>query len=1036
MAEAILFDVAGAILMKLSSQAFQRLGMLFGLKDDINKLTGTVSTIKDVLLDAEGRQTKSHLLENWLQKLEEALHDAEDVLDELSTEALHREVMTRDKVSKQVRIFFSKSNQIAFNYRMARQIKKIWERLDAIDAEKKQFHLHENCESKTRYSSFDQIMTGRESWSFSNEEEVIGRDDDKENVKDLLLDVNMNVTHNVSFVAIVGMGGIGKTTLAKSLYNDEKLSKYFELKIWVWVSDQFEIKAVVEKIIESATKSNPNVKGMEALQTELQEVIGGKRYLLVMDDVWNESEEKWHGLKPLLMRGAKGSKILITKRDSKVAAEIESMTSLFTLEGLPESKSWSLFSKVAFKEGKELENPNLIHLGKEILVKCGGVPLVIRHIGRLLYSKTSEEEWMSFKNNELLEIIQQDNDMTSVLKLSYNHLPPNLKQCFAYLSLFPKRQSLKINDLIRQWMALGFIESSNGTKSMEDTGKDYFKELCWRFFLENSINECNIDNDVHMHDVMRDLATNVAGKKYVHENLDCDYAFNEKTRHVSFDCKIKSWPDVLCKLRKAKGLRTFQLFSSNFEYEKKNEINEAILDEVFSSFPRLRVLGLNNSDSRTVPNSIRRLRHLRYLDLSENNMESLPNSITELQNLQTLNLMYCTELKELPRDTGNLVNLRHLDFNTSTLTHMPEGIGKLSCLQTLSYFVLDCKRSNQLRELNVLIHLNGDLRIIGLEQLRHSPSEVSLVNLKDIKGLKNLELEWRLSRDDQEYEGEDDEIAIMEGLEPHPNVESLRIKGYSGVGLPNWVSTSLSKLTKIIIYECHRLQHLTQIGHLQALTFLYLDDMRSLQFIDKNETSSSFFFPSLELLIIENMPNLEGWWELGETQKNWLPPTFPKLISLHISECPKLSFMPKPASTGAVVLLCNVSVQLVSTLGPLWGLESLTLEEIKDLKYLEIMESQQNLDSLPIRIRHLKIRKCLNLMSLPEWIGILTSLEQLEIMECPKLKSLPEGIQKLESLRSFCIGGCPEVEERCKQGGDDWAKIAHIPDFDHVLLDN
>ncbi|KAL0561857.1 hypothetical protein IC582_002302 [Cucumis melo] len=140
MAEAILFQVAGEILMKLSSQAFQRHGMLFGLKDDLKKLTTTVSTIKDVLLDAEGRQTKSHLLENWLQKLEEAIYDAENVLKELSTEALRRELITRDhKNSKQVRTFFSKSNQIAFNYRMARQVKNIWERLDAIDAEKNNF---------------------------------------------------------------------------------------------------------------------------------------------------------------------------------------------------------------------------------------------------------------------------------------------------------------------------------------------------------------------------------------------------------------------------------------------------------------------------------------------------------------------------------------------------------------------------------------------------------------------------------------------------------------------------------------------------------------------------------------------------------------------------------------------------------------------------------------------------------------------------------------------------------------------------------
>uniref|UniRef100_A0A0A0K9Q6 R13L1/DRL21-like LRR repeat region domain-containing protein n=3 Tax=Cucumis sativus TaxID=3659 RepID=A0A0A0K9Q6_CUCSA len=341
---------------------------------------------------------------------------------------------------------------------------------------------------------------------------------------------------------------------------------------------------------------------------------------------------------------------------------------------------------------------------------------------------------------------------------------------------------------------------------------------------------------------------------------------------------------------------------------------------------------------------------------------------------------------ELSRDTRNLINLRHLDFNSSTLTHMPEEMGKLNCPQTLSYFVLDYERSNQLSEPTVLIHLKGDLRIKNLEQLSYNPSELSLVNLKDIKGFKNLELEWNLSPDDQEYEGEDDETSAMEGLERHSNVESLHIDGYSGVGLPNWVSTLLLKLTRITIYKCHRLQHLTQIAHLQALTFLFLDDMSSLEFIDKNEPSSSSSFPSLELLIIENMPNLEGWWELGNTQKNWLPPTFSTLISLHISRCPKFRFMPKPASTGTVVFLRDVSVQLETTLDPLWGLECLTLEKIKDLKYLETMESQLNISSLPIQLRDLEINKCSNLMSLPEWISSITSLEELEIMKCPKLK--------------------------------------------------
>ncbi|XP_022153775.1 putative disease resistance protein RGA4 [Momordica charantia] len=466
MAEGVLVHVAGNILMKLGSITSQMVGMVPGLEDDLTKLTATVSAIKNVLVDAEECQTKTHALQNWLQKLEEVFYDVEDMLDEFSYEALRRELTTtREKNTKKVRIFFSGSNLISFNYRMTCKMKNIWERLDAVDAEKEQFHLREN------YGSFDQItMERNETCSFSNEEEVIGRDDDKKKVKHLLLDMDMNVMHNVLFVMIVGMDGIGKTTLAKSLYNDDDVSKCFDSRIWIWVSGQFEVKVIVKKMIESATGSsiNPNVKGMEALLIELQKVIRGKKYMLVMDDVWNESGEKWNELKHLLMGGARGSKILITKRDNKVATEIESMTSLLTLEGLRESKSWSLFRSVAFKEGNEPANPNLIKLGKEILVGCGGVPLVIRQIGRLLSSTTSEKEWMSFKENELLEALQQngiDNNypMTSILKLSYNHLPSNLKPCFAYLSLFPKGTSLKINDLIRQWIAQGFIESSNGS---------------------------------------------------------------------------------------------------------------------------------------------------------------------------------------------------------------------------------------------------------------------------------------------------------------------------------------------------------------------------------------------------------------------------------------------------------------------------------------------------------------------------------------------------------------------------------------------
>uniref|UniRef100_A0A9I9DTI8 Cytochrome b5 heme-binding domain-containing protein n=2 Tax=Cucumis melo TaxID=3656 RepID=A0A9I9DTI8_CUCME len=1049
MAEGILLQLAGEILTKLISLLSEEYGMLSGLKDDLDQLKSTVSMIQSTLIDAQNLPTGLDSVATWLEKLRHVLHDAEDLVDEFCAELRHREVMTREKHAKKVRIFFSSSNQLAFNYKMARRVKRIRERLDVIDKEKSYLWSHSFVQGRQQDVPSPirmRMSLSRETHSSLNKERVIGRDDDKRYLKSLLLVDDMSLKDNVSLIAIVGMGGIGKTTLAKSLYNDGDVSKHFEIKMWIWVSKQFVEKIVVKKILESATKIPPIGQELDTVQSQLQDVIGGKKYLLVMDEIMNESEDEWKKLKDLLVVGKRGSKIIITKRDRKVASEIEGMTTSVTLKGLSEDRSWSLFREVAFEGNLPNPiNPKLELMGKEISSRCGGVPLAIRHMGRFLCSKRCEEEWMSSLSDKLLEVTQQNNDVASILELSYNDLPLHLKQCFAYSSLFPKVHKLKVNELIRQWVAQGFIESSKGEKSMETIGKNYFDELCWRFFYENSSDENNFDDYVYMHDVMYELARKVADKKlYVCGDINNNYVVSEQTLHFSFDYKIQSWQDVLSKLCKAKGLRTFMFLHS--PYEEKNEVNEANLDELFSSFPRLRVLLLGGSNIHVLPNSIKKLKLLRYLDLSENNMKSLPNSITELQDLQTLKLTGCYALKEMPRDINKLVNLRHLDSRCcSQITHMaPEGMEKLSCLQTISLFVFDCTKTNKLRELNELNNLTGELKITGLQQLRSTPYEVSLVNLKDKKCLRSLKLEWKMGL--YKHEDEADE-RVMKGLEPNPNVESLGIKGYNGVGLPKWMFNCHLKLTEIEIVSCHRLQHLPQFHHLQTLKTLCLRDLRSLKFIDKfdNPFSSSMFFPSLKSLCLANMANLEGWWELsravaGETSENiqWLPPTFPELEILDIYQCPKLNSMPKlPSSTKAYVSLCDVGVQLViSTIGPvLLCLRTLRLEEIKNLNCLPF---QQNINhslvissttTSPIPLKYLQMDKCLDLVTLPEWIYIFTSLETLSISKCPKLKSLPKGMQRLESLKRLCIEDCPRLEERCKEGGEDWPNISHVPNI-------
>ena len=235
----------------------------------------------------------------------------------------------------------------------------------------------------------------------------------------------------------MGIGGLGKTTLAQNVYSDEKVKTYFELKMWVCVSDIFELKIIVEKIIASAIDKKLENFEMDQLQNKLRQNLNQKKYLLILDDVWIEDKESWCELKRLLMGGAKGSKVVVTTR-TKLVAEITSTISPYFLEGLSKSQSWLLLKQMAFKKEQETVDPNLEAIGMEIVENCQGVPLAIKTIGRVLYFKNTKDEWSYIKNNELTNVTQSKNGVLPVLKLSYDHLPSHLKCCFAYCSLFPK----------------------------------------------------------------------------------------------------------------------------------------------------------------------------------------------------------------------------------------------------------------------------------------------------------------------------------------------------------------------------------------------------------------------------------------------------------------------------------------------------------------------------------------------------------------------------------------------------------------------
>jgi Leucine-rich repeat (LRR) protein len=713
MAEQLLLVPAQQIVETLGSLAANEIALLWGLEDELQSLTDTVSTIKDLLLDAEEKNAAGDpAVRRWLGRLEDAMYDADDLLDAVSTEALRREILTRDNKAKQVRIFFSKSNQLLYRLKMAPKIKAIRKKLDAIDADRQRFHLNVRP-VETRVGG----NRGNTHY-FVRAEEVIGRDDDKKAVIHRLLD--SNVEDNVSILPIVAIGGLGKTTLAQLIFNDGQIRNHFQLQMWVCVSAPFHVKNIVENILEAATKKKPEPAEMNTLVAKLKEEIDGKKYLLVLDDVWNEDHGKWSELKVVLMGGASGSRILMTAR-SEIVARISGTIQSYFLKGLKEDESWSLLKQLAFEKGQEPEETSsIVTVGREILKKCSGVPLAIRTIGSILRFKNSVAEWSSFKEKELSKIPQNATDIIPTLKLSYDHLPSHLKHCFAYCSLFPKDYEFDKSKLIQLWIAQGFVKSCDDQNRCLEVGNEYFIDLLWRSFFQEAKKD-EFDNVIRckMHDLMHDLAISVAGSLITILD-DKKRNTHEKTRHVSVvdydDIDASSITTSLCK---ASSIRTI-LFHSN---------SDKILDweAIFSSSKFLRVLDLHMRNLDLLPSSIGKLKHLRYLDLSSNyDLKKLPNSITRLQNLQTLNLSFCFHLNELPKSIGKLKHLKYLDLSLNrSLKKLPNSITKLQNLHTLNLSF--CRKLEKLpKDMQELINLKH-LEMDGCQRLTFMPRGLRLL---------------------------------------------------------------------------------------------------------------------------------------------------------------------------------------------------------------------------------------------------------------------------------------------------------------------
>nr|XP_023902238.1 putative disease resistance protein RGA4 [Quercus suber] len=956
---------------------------------------------------------------------------------------------------------------------MSLKISKLSQELDAIAKDREKFHWKERSTVKRIVSPNRETRP----W-LPNNGVVVGREDEKNQIINRLLEPNNE--ENVLVVAIVGIAGLGKTTLAQCVYNDDKVDTHFELKLWMSVSNVFEVTTFAEKLVNGIDKDDSielrlkkrrkfnlevlmdQVHNMDPLR-KLVNKIYQKKFLVVLDDLWNENCKNWNDFKSLLISGAKGSRIVITTRDKSVV-DITRADATHFLEGLSEDYSWSLFEKFAFENSQDTKNPTVVDYGREIVGKCQGVPLAIKSIGNVLYSK-KPYEWSKIRDKVVTNVIEGGGSTFPILRLSYDYLPSHLKGCFAFCSLFPKCFEIDKMTVIQLWMAHGFIQLSNDTRQVEDVADEYFKYLLCNFF------EKVWGYLYKMHDLYHDLAELIAGSDCRLDNLDW------KTCHVSFS-SVSSFTKTLSLVKASSKLQTI-LFT--YDEHASDAMDESTLITLIESFPRLRALDLHRLQIKIIPNSIEKLIHLRYLDLSFNPIETLPDSITTLLNLQTLKLQECRNLEQLPRDITKLVSLRHLDDRGCFKLRLLQCLWKLTGLQSLPLFI--ARNNGGLGELNGLNNLRGTLEIKILEQLEDANSDCEVKNLREKQHLEKLKLTWA------HQEGHDE--MLLDSLQPHPNLKILEVCDYTGVTFSSWLP-SIENLVEITLRRCDRCNHLPPLSKLPFLERLWLDKMKDLECISdrdiSEEVSTLSFFPSLKSLWIWDCPNLKGWWRSAsmidhqQHQHNRSLPSFPCLSSFSIENCPNMTslfpylgeslrlskvssklfqetILPSSSSSSSSHLSKLKSMDIedlpdVVSLPDGWvsnliSLEGLYISSCKELnlesdvdgmewRHLNRLihldfDSLPKLSSLPAGLQHvttlesLFIQNCENFKTLPRWIGNLFSLKWFTIRNCLNLKSLPDEMRDLSSLQTLEIWRCPELQRRCeKETGQDWDKIAHV----------
>uniref|UniRef100_A0ACD5XUF3 Uncharacterized protein n=1 Tax=Avena sativa TaxID=4498 RepID=A0ACD5XUF3_AVESA len=1003
---------------------------LFCLESGLQCLRETLPAMYDLIDRAEWRSHK-HRVTELLPNLKDAVYDADDLLDEFRWYMLKVKVEGNGSLSPFMD-FFNRVIQGSFV-----KVNSIQKRLDNISTHLRNMGLYEVT------TRFDKSIRPETS-SFPNETEIFGRDMERKQIIEWFckhtkgsnacpklqeansaIDVSTNTSasnqvskelriKDLPVLPIVGIGGVGKTTLAQHICNDKQVKSCFDLIIWVCVSDDFDVKRLTKEAIESCTGKQATGENLNSLQKVLSHIVGTKKFLIVLDDMWEdvlkENGERWKRFCAPLKNVLLGSVMLVTTRCQMVADTVGTIDPI-TLEGLKDDVFWNFFKLCVFESGSSNNNDKLEPIGKKIALKLKGSPLAAKTLGRILRMNLKEEHWNAILESELWKLRQEETEILPALRLSYMYLPFYLKRCFSFCAVYPKDYKFQKSCLAEIWVAEGFVESQ-GDIPVQDVGCEYFDDLLDRSFFQE------VRSGYVIHDLLHDMAQKVSEDDCFIVKTGSDFkSVPPNVRHLSILSSIDIDYSNLLGVRHFRKLRTL-LCNKPLANEKTVA---SLMADWCSELPRLRVIVL--ASMQELPASIGNLKHLRYLQISRDcPFKSLPLELYRLYNLQILCVQEC-KIESLPTDFNKLICLQRFASHGFRCDSMFRRFQK-------DYYEVRVDVANDEHGLGFRLIKNinqlGELVIHNIDK-PISKEHAAEAQLQNKKYLEKLNLEWSFFRNPEE-----NDIEVLRFLQPPTCLKSLLLHGYSGVSLPSWVppqnlsslmspsfvssdgleNSSVLRITDLIVDGCINLSSLEHVIHPSCILALkkmtiknckslvsvpVIRDLRCLEVLEVQECpnicSQSLVAPSLKRLVLGK----ENGWSHGHTHGSLADSVECCSLTYFFLSCNYLTSIQLqkwnlPALRELIISRCEhltsvigQSGQVIRGTGGIRAFSSLTSLTIYWCDMLSTIDDLLEKEYL-LAIRRIHVKSCHGLVSLPgERFGNFSSLKELEISYCSGL---------------------------------------------------